>query len=198
MSFPGELARRLRMLFHHRAFQQDLQDEMQLHLELRQRQQVEMGLSPTAARQSAHRKFGNLTLLQEKSHMSWGWAWLESFVKDTAYGVRSMLRRPGLTAIALASLALGIGANTAIFSLLDAVMLRSLPVKDPAKLVLLGNAESNGITDDFGTTELYSYPFFRQLQKKNDVFSDTAAVFSMQNEVHGFVDGRNDSVPMNV
>jgi len=130
--------------------------------------------------------------------MEWGWEWLESFFQDLAYGTRAMLRSPALTIVALLSLALGIGANTAIFSLLDAVMLRSLPVKNPAQLVLLGNGRASGITDDFARTQLYSYPFYRRMQAENRVFSDTAAVFSMTNSVHGFVQGRGESEPMNV
>ena len=130
--------------------------------------------------------------------MVWGWEWLESFLHDIAYGTRAMLRSPILTTVALLSLALGIGANTAIFSLLDAVMLRSLPVRDPAQLVLLGKGNSSGITDDFARTQLYSYPFYRRMQTENKVFSDTAAIFSMTNGVHGFVEGRSESEPMNV
>ena len=130
--------------------------------------------------------------------MAWGWEWLESFVQDTGYGSRAMLRSPALTIVALLSLALGIGANTAIFGLLNAVMLRALPVKDPAQLVLLGKGMSSGITDDFARTQLYSYPFYRQMQRENQVFSDTAAIFSMTNGVHGFVVGRTESEPMNV
>ena len=130
--------------------------------------------------------------------MAWGWEWLESFIQDTAYGSRAMWRSPALTIVALLSLALGIGANTAIFSLLDAVMLRSLPVKDPAQLVLLGNGTASGITDDFARTQLYSYPFYRRMRGENQVFSDTAAICSMTNGVHGYVEGRNESEPMNV
>jgi len=130
--------------------------------------------------------------------MAWGWEWLESFLQDTAYGTRAMLRSPILTIVALLSLALGIGANTAIFGLIDAVMLRSLPVKDPAQLVLLGKGRSAGITDDFAATQLYSYPFYRRMQGENQVFSQTAAVFSLPNGVHGFVEGRSESEPMNV
>jgi predicted permease len=134
----------------------------------------------------------------EQSHMTWGWEWLESFLQDVGYGVRAMLRSPALTIVALLSLALGIGANTAIFSLLNAVMLRSLPVRDPAQLVLLGNGSASGITDDFARTQLYSYPLYRRMQAENRVFSDTAAIFSMTNGVHGFVAGRSESEPMNV
>ena len=124
--------------------------------------------------------------------------WLESFLQDVGYGIRAMLRSPALTIVALLSLALGIGANTAIFSLLNAVMLRSLPVRDPAQLVLLGKGTASGITDDLARTQLYSYPFYRRMQAENRVFSDTAAIFSMTNGVHGFVEGRSESEAMNV
>src|ERR1700723_1755398 len=193
-----ELIRRLHMLFRRRQLNQDLEEEMRLHLEFRRQQQIESGLSALAAGQAAHRRFGNVARLKEKSIMTWGWEGLESFLHDAAYGARALLRSPALTLVALLSLALGIGANTAIFSLLDAVMLRSLPVKDPAQLVLLGKGDTSGITDDFARTDLYSYPFYRQMQQKNQVFSDTAAICSMTNEVHGFVEGRTESEPMNV
>ena len=198
MSLPGEWLRRLQMLFHRRQFRSDLEEEMRLHLELRQEQQIEIGLSPKAAFSAAHRKFGNTTRIQEKSHMTWGWEWMESFAQDIAYGTRAMLRSPALTVVALTSLALGIGANTAIFSLLDAVMLRSLPVREPQQLILLGHGEDSGSSDDRGQTDLYSYPFYRQLRQRNAVFSDTAAVFSVLHAVHGTVEGRKESEPMNV
>jgi predicted permease len=186
------------MLMRRRQFDADLREEMRLHLELREQDQILAGLSPREARQAASRRFGNATVLKEKSHMTWGWDGLESFVQDIAYGSRAMLRSPALTIVALLSLALGIGANTAIFSLLDAVMLRSLPVRDPAQLILLGKGNTSGITDDFARTQLYSYPFYRQMLEENQVFSDIAAIFSMTNDVHGFVEGRIESEPMNV
>ena len=138
MTWPGELLRRLKMLLQRQQFDATLEEEMRLHQELRQEQLIESGMTVDAARAEARRNFGNPTLLKEKSHMTWGWEWLESLTQDINYGVRAMLRSPVLTAVALISLALGIGANTAIFSLLDAVMLRSLPVKTPSQLVLLG------------------------------------------------------------
>jgi hypothetical protein len=198
MDWLSELGRRLWMLMRRRQFDADLEEEMRLHLELREQERIRAGLSPREARQAASRRFGNATLLKEKSHMVWGWEWFESFVQDTAYGSRAMLRSPALTIVALLSLALGIGANTAIFSLLDAVMLRSLPVRDPSQLVLLGKGASSGITDDFARTQLYSYPFYRRMRAENQVFSETAAIFSMTNGVHGFVAGRTESEPMNV
>src|SRR5882762_7427279 len=187
MKWLRELTRRLSMLVHRRQFDADLEEEMRLHLELRQQEQIESGMTAEDARAAARRRFGNPTVLGEKSHTAWGWEWLEELVQDVNYGARAMLRSPGITMVALLSLALGIGANTAIFSLMDAVMLRSLPVKDPGQLVLLGTGEDDGIGTDFVSSELYSYPFYRQLQQKNAVFSEVAAVFSMTNDVHGFV-----------
>jgi predicted permease len=180
------------MLLHRGRFQRELDEEMRLHLELRRQQQIASGLTPEAAGRSAQQRFGNVTRIKEKSQMAWGWEWLETLLQDAGYGLRSMLRTPAITVVALISLALGIGANAAIFSFLDAVMLRSLPVKDPQQLVKLGVEDWNGITDSFACTELYSYPFYRQFQRKNVVFSNTAAIFSMINDVHGFVDNRQE------
>lgn len=193
MSLAGELKRRVQMLLRRDQFQRDLEEEMRLHVDLRREQQVAAGADADAARRTALRRFGNTTRILEVSESMWGWTWLETFLQDAGYGLRSLLRTPGVTAIALLSLALGIGANTAIFSFLNAVMLRMLPVKAPQQLVKLGVEDWNGITDSFACTELYSYPFYREFRNKNQVFSDTAASFSLMNEVHGFVDGRSDS-----
>src|SRR6266851_1626058 len=196
--FFDEALRRVRMLFRGKQFQNDLDEEMRLHLEMRQQQHLDAGLSPDAARSSAYRSFGNPTSIKETSYRTWGWSWLESLLQDLRYGVRSMFRSPALTLVALLTLALGIGANTAIFSFLDAIMLRSLPVKDPAHLVLLGKGDEGGITDRYGSTAVYSYPFYRQLQQKNAVFSDVAAIFSFWLGIHGMIDGRNESEEMKV
>ena len=187
MSLPSELFRRLKMLLHRRRFHDELDEELRLHLDLRQQRNIEAGLSPEAARRAAYRRFGNTTRIKEKSLMTWGSEAIESFLQDAAYGTRALLRNPALTIVALISLALGIGANTAIFSLLDAVLLRSLPVKDPDQLVVLGGGDENGIGSSFVDTELYSYPFFSQLRQKNAVFSDVAAIFSMSSNVHGIL-----------
>jgi predicted permease len=161
-------------------------------------EQLERGLSPEEARLAALRAFGNPTLIHEQSHLAWGLEWIESFLKDVAYGMRSLLRSPALTAVALLSLGLGIGANTAIFSFLDAVLLRSLPVQQPSQLVVLGDGSDNGISDAWADTNLYSYPFYRDLQKNNSVFSNTASIFSSTNDVYGIVSGRDRTEPMKV
>jgi predicted permease len=198
MSLPGELKRRVQMLVHRNRFRRELDDEMSLHISLREQQQRERGLTFDEAHRAARLRFGNTARIRERSYMAWGWGWLESLRNDVVFGLRAMRRSPGLTLVAVASLALGIGANTAIFSLLDAVLLRSLPVRDPSQLVILGTGWWSGISDGFAVTELYSYPFFKQMRQRNSVFSDTAAIFSMQSTVYGKVQGHANPEPMHV
>ena len=114
--------------------------------------------------------------------------------QDIRYGLRMLAKKPGFTLIAVLSLALGIGANTAIFSLIDAVMLKSLPVQRPEQLVLFGKGEDMGVTNGFPdrSWELFSYPFYRQAQQRSDVFSGVASLLSLTWDVHGFVNGSAD------
>ena len=110
-------------------------------------------------------------------------------LQDIRYGLRILLKKPGFTLIAVLSLALGIGANTAIFSLLDAVLLKTLPVKQPEQLVLFGKGQNMGMTNSFPdqSWDLFSYPFYRQVQQRSDVFSGVAGLLSITWTVHGFV-----------
>jgi hypothetical protein len=108
MGWLSELGRRFWMLSHGRQFDADLEEEIRLHLELREQDQLQAGLAPTEARHRALRQFGNEMSLREKSHMEWGWQWLEHLVQDVNYGLRAMLRSPGITLVALLSLALAL------------------------------------------------------------------------------------------
>jgi predicted permease len=114
--------------------------------------------------------------------------------QDIRYGIRILLKKPGFTLIAVLSLALGIGANTAIFSLLDAVLIKSLPVHEPEKLVLFGDGRDIGRTTGFPnhSWDLFSYPFYRQAQERTDVFSGLASVLSLTWTTHGFVNASSD------
>jgi MacB-like periplasmic core domain len=100
-----------------------------------------------------------------------------------------LLKTPGFTLAAALSLALGIGANTAIFSLIDAVLLRSLPVREPEKLVLFGKGEEVGSTASFPNRswDRFSYPFYREARRRNEVFSDVGAILSAPFSVHGAI-----------
>jgi predicted permease len=115
-------------------------------------------------------------------------------LQDLRYGLRMLLKKPGFTLVAVLSLALGIGANTAIFSLLDAVLIKSLPVHEPNQLVLFGKGKDMGMTMGFPdqSWDLFSYPFYRQVQQRSDVFSGVAGLLSITWNVHGFVNSSSD------
>src|SRR5208283_3737267 len=124
---------------------------------------------------------------------------MNTLIQDLKYGLRMLAKNPGFTAVAVLTLALGIGANTAIFSLMNAVMLRELPVQSPQQLVLFGKARAAGSTDNFAFTELYSYPFFREMRQKNQAFSEVSATLSLFfTKMHGAVGGSTELEPLDV
>ena len=135
MDWLRELGRRVWMLFGRRQFDADLEEEMKLHRELREQEQIERGLSPTEARYAAQRRFGNDLLLREASRDTWGWVWIETVWQDFRYSVRQLRKNPGFTAVIVITLALGIGANSAVFSVVNSLFLRALPVPERDRLV---------------------------------------------------------------
>ncbi|HEY6937631.1 MAG TPA: ABC transporter permease [Terriglobales bacterium] len=172
----GELWRRVKFIFRRGKFQQDLQEEMQFHLEMKARALREAGVAPGEARATAQRQFGNTLLLRETSCEAWGWNLVETVLQDVRYGFRQLRRSPGFTLVAVLTLALGIGANTAVFTLVDAVMLKSLPVTDPQQLYSLG-ADDNccQMTGLQGNFTIYSYALYQHLQEHAPQFSQLAA-----------------------
>ena len=131
------LVRKVQWWLRRRNKEEELREELQFHLTEEQEQRVADGLSADEAIWVARRDLGNATLLREDARTLWSWTVLEQLAQDVRYGLRGMFKNRMFTALAALSLALGIGANTAIYSFMDAILLRSLPVADPASLVVV-------------------------------------------------------------
>ena len=153
--------------------EEDLQRELRSDLELEATEQREKSLSPDEARYAAQRAFGNTTLVKEEVREMWGWAWSERLVQDLAYAVRLFRRAPCFSAIVVLTLALGIGANTAAFSILNAVLLQPLPYRNPDRLIAIWDREIHAK----GTSKLFDlYSDYDNWKKSGRSFEEVAAV----------------------
>lgn len=166
----------------------ELDEELQAHLAMAARDRIERGEDPRAAELAARREFGNRTLVQEVTRQMWGWSWLERVWQDVHYALRTMRRAPGFTAVVVISLALGIGANTAIFSLLNVLMLRQLPVREPGRLVEFRQQYPGDPRLNIFSPEVYRY-----IRDHNDVFTGLIATVPNRLSVRG-EDGRTETV----
>jgi len=133
---------RLKALIHRRAFDRDLEDEIEFHLAMRERKQQSLGLTADAARYATHRRFGNVTLLKEDTREMWMFTCFETLWQDAWFAARTLRKSPAFLAVVVLSLALGIGANSTIFSVLSAVLYRPLPYREPARLMTIWESES--------------------------------------------------------
>jgi hypothetical protein len=170
----SEFGRRLLMLLRRRRLDADLDEEMRLHRELREQEEIERGLSPQEAHYAAHRRFGNDLVLREESRDMWGWNWLEDTLQDIRYGLRMLLKSPGFAGLAITILGLGVGANTAVFSVVNAVLLRPLAYRDPDRIVTLTNPSTMGEATTALAVKLVSIPNFQDWHDQSSSFEATA------------------------
>jgi len=158
----SQLWRRLLFYLRRDKFDRELEEEMRFHLEMKAEENLAAGISLEEARYAAQRQFGNQTLLREVSRDMWAVRSIETLFQDLRYGARILVKNPGFTFVAVLSLALGIGANTAIFTLMDAVLFKLLPVRDPEQLVIVAHAGQSELSSELSRSSNYPmYEFFR-------------------------------------
>ncbi len=152
----------------------DLERELRSDLDLEEEEQRERGVPAEEARYAARRAFGNATLIREQTHEAWGWAPVERLSQDVRYALRQLVRSPGFTVTAVLTLALGIGATTAIFSLVNAVLLRPLPFPGQDRLMWLSQ-QDHSLPGE--APESLSYPDYFDWRAQNHTFSGIATYF---------------------
>ena len=168
----------------------DLERELRADLELEEEEQRERGLSAEEAQYAARRAFGNVTLVREQTREVWGWGPVERLGQDLRYALRQLRRAPGFAITSILILGLGIGAVTAVFSLVDAALLKMLPVHDPEQLVQFKTATPEAPVDD-----VFSYPTFEALGAQSRVLAGALAFrrlhdIDIEVDGHGGIGGR--------
>ncbi len=158
----------------------DLTEEIESHLNMAIADRVARGQSPEDARKSAIHEFGNVPLIADTTRDQWGWLRLELLIQDLRYALRQLRKEPGFTLTVVITLALGVGANTAIFTLVQGILLRSLPVNDPSRLYRIGDKNDccyyNNYQNDNGDFDLFSYDLYLHLKEAAPEFEQLAAV----------------------
>ena len=156
-------------MFQRKRSAKDFADEIQSHLEIEADELRAEGKSQEEARRLAHVEFGSVRAAQERFYLKDRWQWLDKLLADFRYGLRSLLQSPGFAITAVLTLALGVGANTAVFSVMNAILLRSLPVADPSQLMYLRTSNPPRGTGTIDTTQTFSYPVYQALRNQDRV-----------------------------
>lgn len=199
-----EIWLRIKTIFAREQLDRDLEDEMSFHLAMKEQKLREQGATEPGVSSAAKRQFGNITYMAEEARSAWSLGSLEIFWNDLRYAGRMLRKSPALTTVIVISLALGIGANTAIYSVLDSVLLKMLPVQDPQRLVILTAAAKgwpSRVMDDLegssfkepdtGLNTTYSFPqhVFEYVRDHNHVFDSTVAAAANGMDVNVGLDG---------
>jgi predicted permease len=167
---------RLRSIFRRAQVEAELAAELRFHLDQQVDENIAAGMSPDEARHAALRAFGGVAQIQERCREMRGNRWLEQLFQDLGYALRTFRRSPTFTLVAVLSLALGIGANTAIFSLINALLLRELPVQEPGRLVVLGDpSRVHSLSTGSIRNDILSTPLYEAIRDQNQVFSGVLA-----------------------
>ena len=170
--FVSAAYHRLKAVVLRRRLERDLDDELAFHLAMREAEYRREGIPADGAREKARRQFGNVTHFKEQSRDMWTFPSFESLRQDVRFALRTLRKSPGFTIVAVLALAIGIGGNTAIFSLVDAVRTHALPYKDPERLVVLWGNVLRTRVERRGT----SYPDYLDWKSRSKSFDDMAAV----------------------
>src|SRR5579871_4983309 len=154
MRWLTQLAIRARMLFGRSRAATRLDDELAFHLDHQIAENISAGMSSEEARCAALRVFGNPALTRDQARTAWNWSTMESLLRDLRYGVRTLWRTPGFALIAIVIMALGIGANVALFTVVRNVLLKPLPFVDPNRLLMLYESAGKGDQLQFGYNQV--------------------------------------------
>jgi predicted permease len=168
MTTMRQLLRRIRFFFRRAQVERDMSEEMHFHLEMRTMDRVADGLPAEEARYAAQKLFGNLGVIQGDSRDLLSFTWIDQLTQDLRYSLRSLKRNPGYTLVALVTLALGIGANTTAFTVLNRLLLRQVPFKDTSRLVNIGSTWTDGSKGALSSAD------FLDLRAQNTVFAHFA------------------------
>ena len=175
---------RLQTLFRPKRSAQMLDDEIQFHLEQQIAENLAAGMSPVEARHAAMRTFGNPTLLKQQTRDLWGWLWLEHLIQDLRYAVRVLGKSPSFAAVAVLSVALGVGVNTGMFSVLNGVALKLLPVPRADQIVSIDQIFHGKFRRNlYGESGLFSYSEYENYRANSHVFSGLLAYAPFLGEV---------------